>query len=179
MSTLPFDQQIFLYINHLPHGGISDTLAKLLSGIGTAGVVWFVIGIVLFLREEKKHPLFFAPIIAAGGVSWALVELVIKPLVARPRPTLEMGAIIVGGLKNDFSFPSGHATIAFAMAAVLSLYEPKLTKWFYALALFISLSRIYLGVHYPVDVLAGGALGWGIGWSVLYMRKYIRSVNET
>lgn len=170
-TVLLFDQQIFLLINHLPHNGVTDAVAKFFSVIGSVGFVWFVIGALLFLQEEKKHHLFFAPIIAAGGISYLLVEWIIKPLVGRVRPLAEFGAIIVGEQKTDFSFPSGHATIAFAMAVVLSSYEPKYKKVFYALAVCISLSRVFLGVHYPLDVLFGGLLGWGIG-RVLVKKRY-------
>lgn len=171
---LSLDQQLFLFINHLPHTLVTDSIAKFFSLIGTAGFIWLVIGGLLFLKEERKHHSFFVPIVAAGAGSYVLVELILKPLVGRLRPTLEMGAIIVGNQKPDFSFPSGHATIAFAMAGVLSAYEPKFRTWFYALAVCISLSRIVVGVHYPLDVIAGAVFGWGIGQSVLYMRKFLR-----
>ncbi len=162
-AILHVDRQLFLFINHAPHILITDEIAKFFSLIGSAGLVWFVIGALLFLREEQKHHLFFAPIIGAGVASYILVEFLIKPLVARVRPTVEMGAIIVGSLKTDYSFPSGHATIAFAMAVVLSRYEPRWRWGLYALAVFIAFSRVYLGVHYPLDVIGGALLGWGIG----------------
>jgi len=164
MNELLFiDQRIFLFINHLPHNGLTDLFAKCLSGVGTAGIIWFLLAGILFLKEEKKSHWFFLPVMLVGGISWVLVEQIIKPLVGRLRPTAEMGAIIVGNGNNDYSFPSGHATIAWAMAVVLSNKEPKLRWIFYVLAFFISLSRIYLGKHYPSDVFVGGVIGWGIG----------------
>lgn len=162
-GLLTIDQQLFLFINHLPHTVVTDGVAKFFSLIGTAGFIWLVIGGLLFLKEERKHHSFFVPIVSAGVGSYVLVEWIIKPLVARMRPTIEMGAILVGNPKIDYSFPSGHATIAFAMACVLSTYEPKWKYWFYALAICISLSRIVVGVHYPLDVIGGAVLGWGIG----------------
>lgn len=157
------DTQVFFLINHLPHTNLTNAAALALSGVGTAGLIWFVIAAVLFVREEKKDRWFFLPFAAAGAVSWFFVEMVAKPLVARSRPGLEAGAIIVGGGGDGFSFPSGHATIAFAMAVVLSRKKPKWKWMFYMLAVLISLSRIYLGVHYPLDVFFGALLGWGIG----------------
>lgn len=173
-TILSIDQQIFLWINHVPHSMISDTVAKFFSLIGSVGLIWFVIGIVLFIREERKHHMFFVPIMSAGGLSYVLVEWMMKPFVARVRPTVEIGAIIVGDPKTDYSFPSGHATIAFAMAVVLSSYEPTLKWFFYALAFCISLSRVYIGVHYPFDVVAGGILGWGIGEMIYYVNAKIK-----
>ena len=161
-QALFLDQKIFLFLNHLPHPGFAVELALFLSGIGAAGIIWFVIGAVLFLREEEKDHRFFIPIVLTGAASWILVEDVLKILFNRPRPTAAMGAWIFSPHLTDASFPSGHATIAWAMAIVLSRYEPRLRWWFYLLALSISFSRIYLGVHYPLDIVGGAFLGWGI-----------------
>jgi len=127
--------------------------------------VWVVIAIVLFFREEKKDHWFFLPS-AFVMISAVISEYIFKMLVARPRPTVDMGAIIVGAADN-FSFPSSHAVLAFAFAYVLSAEESKFTKWFYALAVLIALSRVYLGVHYPLDIIGGAILGWGIGKAAL------------
>lgn len=157
------DRQLFLIINHLPHSLYADIIASVFSGVGTAGMIWFAIAIVLFFREEKQNHRFFLPVICAGVASFVLSEYILKPLVSRARPTVEMGANIAGPLLSDYSFPSGHATIAFAAATVLSRIEPRWTIFLYVLALLISFSRIYLGVHYPLDVVSGAILGWGIG----------------
>ncbi len=157
------DQSLFFLINHLPHTSLTDGLALALSGVGTAGLIWFVIAAYLFFREEKKDHWFFLPVFLAAGASWMIVELVLKPLVGRVRPDEFMGAIIVGNGADGYSFPSGHATIAFAMAVVLSRKEPRWKPWLFLLAALIAFSRIFLGKHYPLDVIAGGLLGWGIG----------------
>ncbi len=170
-TILSLDRQIFFWINHMPHTMITDTVAKFFSLIGSIGFIWIVIGIVLFMKEVRKHHMFFVPILCAGGLSYVLVEWIIKPFVGRIRPTVEMGSIIVGELKTDYSFPSGHATIAYAMAVVLSSYEPRLKWIFYALAFAIAVSRVYIGVHYPIDIIAGGVLGWGIGVCMRWGRK--------
>ena len=60
---------------------------------------------------------------------------------------------------KDYSFPSGHTTASFCMAATLSLNMPKLSIFLYILAMIIGISRIYLAVHYPTDVLVGIILG--------------------
>ena len=166
MDTIfSFDAQLFLFINYFPHTGVTDAVAKFFSLIGSAGLIWFMIGFLLFLKEEKKHHLFFAPIVAAGGVSYVLVEYILKPLFARPRPT---------PILSDYSFPSGHATIAFAMAVVLSSYEPKLKWVFYILALCIAFSRIFVGAHYPLDVFGGAILGIIIAWLNLMLGSFVR-----
>ncbi len=158
------DTYLFLAINHLPHTVLLDTLARGFSGIGHWGFVWFLVAIGLFYREEIKDHLFFIPFIAVG-IFGVLSEFIIKLIIARPRPYSEMGAIILD-TPGNYSFPSTHATLAFAFAYVCSHVEPKLRVWMYLLAVFISFSRIYLGVHYMFDVLGGALLGTGIGYAV-------------
>ena len=106
-------------------------------------------------------------------------EFIIKFIVSRPRPSIDMGAIIVGGGVYGYSFPSTHATIAFALAFVFSNVEPKLRRWFYLLAVAIGFSRIYLGVHYPFDVLAGALIGSGIGILSLRVNSFLLSCFKT
>lgn len=162
-TLLALDRQLFHIINGTSHVSVLDAIAVVLSGVGRAGIIWFCITVILFIKEEKKDRWFFAPFLAAGAMSWFLVEVLLKPIVARSRPGLELGTIIVGFQSDTFSFPSGHATIAFAMAVVLAQKEPRWKWTFYTLAVLISLSRIYLGVHYPLDVIAGSIIGLVIG----------------
>jgi undecaprenyl-diphosphatase len=166
------DQAFFLAINHLPHNVMFDVLAQFFSGIGQWGVIWFIIAVVLFFREEERDHWFFLPTTLAIGLGIVVSELFLKWIIARPRPTEAIGAII-RTFPGNYSFPSTHATIAWAMAFVLSREEPKFTFWFYLLATLISLSRIYLGVHYPTDVFGGALLGLGIGWiATLFSSKF-------
>lgn len=160
-ALLALDRRVFFFINHLPHSFVFDQLALLFSGVGTWGAVWVVIALFIFFREEKRDPWFFLPS-ALVLVGATICEYMIKAFIARPRPT----DLIAG-----FSFPSTHATLAFAFAYILSREEPKLKYWFYMLAVLISLSRVYLGVHYPLDVIGGALLGWGVGRVALLGKK--------
>ena len=171
---LRLDQQIFLFINHLPHYWFLNELAKLFSGIGAWGAIWLAISIVLFYREERRDHWFFAPVLLATGVGIILSEYVLKYLIARPRPGIDIGAMIVQPTGN-FSFPSTHATLSFALATVLIAQEPRLRAWLYMLAICISLSRIYLGVHFAFDVVAGAILGVAIGHAAIFISKRIRT----
>lgn len=168
-STL--DERMLLFINHMPHTLWTDTLALTLSGLGKAGLIWFLLSFWLFVREEKKDHRFFIPLVASGLSSWVLVELIIKPFVARLRPQESIGVWRVITEPESFSFPSAHATLAFALATVLAGYEPRFRWALYGFAVLISVSRVFLGVHYPSDVFAGALLGVGIGSVSLLLRK--------
>jgi undecaprenyl-diphosphatase len=174
MQTIgEIDTTVFYAINHLPHGWLSDGFFGMLSGLGDSGFIWFVIGIWLIVREEKRDKHFFLPLGIAGVLSWFFSEILFKSIVARIRPSNVLENVIAVGFPNGYSFPSSHATLAFALAVVLSYKEPKLKKLFFLLALLIAFSRIYLGYHFPGDVLAGAVLGLLIGWATLvWYRKY-------
>lgn len=169
------DQALFHLINRLPHTPFFHTIALILSGVGLGVLLWVAIGILLFLREEKKDHRFFIPIGFALGMSWLGGELLLKNIFMRARPFVDAmdGVIVVGGGASGYSFPSSHATTAFAMAVVFSFFEPRLRYAFFILAVLVSFSRVYMGVHYPFDILAGAVIGWYIGVVSLRIGSYI------
>jgi undecaprenyl-diphosphatase len=160
---LVIDTCLFLLINHLPHSEISNIIALIISGVGAYGLIWFLIAGIYFLHEEKRDHQFFIPIITTMLLSFVIVELFLKYFVTRPRPSVEIGAIIVDLINNGYSFPSGHAALAFAGVVILSAYEKRYRIWLYLLAALIAFSRIYLGKHYPLDVIFGAMIGFLCG----------------
>lgn len=106
----------------------------------------------------------------------------LKQLVRRERPYVSLQNVhLVGGYRRDtYSFPSGHSTTAFALATTLSLRYPKayvaipVHLW----ALFVGYGRVYLGVHYPSDVLVGGAIGSGTALAVHLFEEKILSLKK-
>lgn len=91
----------------------------------------------------------------------------LKLLFARPRPCHALGGLrSLVGCGDSFSFPSNHAANGFAVAAVLA-HRARPWRWaLFALAAAIAYARLHVGAHYPSDVLAGAALGLGIGSAV-------------
>lgn len=163
---ITLDHQIFLFINHLPHTPVFDAAAMTLSGVfGSTVVVWLLFSVWLFVREEKKDHWFFLPVAVASGLSLLVTDVWLKNFFTRNRPP--------GAMLASYSFPSGHATFAWALAVVLASKEPR-AKWlFYGLAFLISLSRVYLGVHYPFDVVAGSLVGFAIGLFSLWVERRV------
>jgi undecaprenyl-diphosphatase len=97
--------------------------------------------------------------VAIADVGAGLVYETIKALVQRPRPHVSR----IVALPHSSSFPSGHATSSFACAVVIGALVPRLRGAVLILAVLIAYSRLYVGVHYPLDVLAGAGLGLLVG----------------
>ena len=166
-TLISLDQQLFLLINHLPHPPLFVFLARALSGVEQWGLVWLVIASVL-IYTEKHHPKLIIDLIAALVLASYLATGVFKEIVGRLRPEFLLKNINVYTYTNDYlSFPSNHTAVAFAGAVVLAKIFPKGAWFLYTLATLIAFSRIYLGVHYPLDVVAGMILGMVVGKVVI------------
>lgn len=95
---------------------------------------------------------------------------IIKRCVSRIRPFLTINDLNIKKIGIDkYSFPSGHTTAAFTLAVMISLFYPHSSLWLLQLASLVGISRIYLGVHYPTDVLAGVGLGTITSLLVFYI----------
>jgi undecaprenyl-diphosphatase len=166
------DTGLFIFINHLPHNQIFNGLFLSLSGIGSFGIVWFIIGLVVIWEEEVRDKKGLVALILSSVVSIISSGYLLKDLFARPRPDIVLqGVLNIGGIVNSFSFPSEHSTLAFSGAFVLSHFHPNYRPWFYLLATLIAFSRIYLGKHFPSDVLGGAIIGTLIGYLSVFLVK--------
>src|SRR6266566_2561549 len=128
-----------------------------LSYVGRLGLVWIVIALVLS-AVYRRWGAFVLMLIAIALADWSSMGL--KSLIDRPRPPLrypEPKTLVP--LPHDASFPSGHASTSFAAATMLSLSFPRFAPFLYVLAAAIAFSRVYVGVHYPLDVVGGAGLG--------------------
>ena len=153
--------------------GPLDVGFEALSYAGSFGLVWLVLALAV-ARVPWRRP--WLPLrVAVATLVAEMVSGLLKVGLERDRPPLadpEPEPLV--GLPATHSFPSGHATVAFACATVLALSVPRLRWPLYGLAALIAFSRIYVGVHYPLDVLAGAALGVLIGLAVRRSARELR-----
>jgi undecaprenyl-diphosphatase len=106
----------------------------------------------------RRWGVFVLTVVAVALADWSATGL--KALFDRPRPPLryaEPEALVP--VPHDGAFPSGHAATSFAGATMLSFAFPRLAPFLYVLAAAVAFSRVYVGVHYPLDVIGGAALG--------------------
>ena len=125
--------------------------------------LWVVTAVVLFGWGARSAQIALVGAALAIALSVVLFMLV-KNLIGRPRPYEVWDQVPCLMLPPDkFSFPSGHTMTAFAVCGSFAILLPGVVPFYLPMAILIGLSRIFLGVHYPSDVLAGALLGTGLG----------------
>lgn len=141
------------------HTPFLDKIMVFITRLGDAGIIWIVLSIVLLLIPKTRKS--GAVMVVALVVDVLLCNIVLKNLVARTRPyDVNTGVHLLVAKLHDYSFPSGHTAASFASVTALYLAgEKKLWKFALVLACLIAISRLYLYVHYPTDVLGGILFG--------------------
>lgn len=158
-----FDRALFLLLNRTVANPVFDAIFT----NATEAKFWIVPGIiaaVLFLFKKRKEALVVLGLgLLIVAITDPLANQVIKPLVHRDRPCppgwMVEGGRFLCGSKHSSSFPSSHAMNIFAVATLLTFFYPRWKLVYLAFACFIGYSRIYVGVHYPVDVIGGAVFG--------------------
>jgi undecaprenyl-diphosphatase len=152
--------------------GWLDPLFEGLSWIGSSALVWLVLA--LALAALWRRPWIFGQVALAAGAA-NLSAYGLKAAIGRDRPAVafaEPKPLVHA--PHDHSFPSGHAATSFACATTLTFFAPRLAPLFFVLAAAIAWSRVYVGVHYPLDVLGGAALGAVVAIALRWLLAALR-----
>ncbi len=158
-AILQFDSSILLWIQNSVRGGFLTPVMKVITHLGDKGIFWILVTLALLILR-KTRPLGVVCMVSMV-IGLVITNLIIKNWVARIRPyEVIQGLECIVGKEHDFSFPSGHTTNSLACAWVLFRKAPrKMGVPALVLAILIALSRLYVGIHYPTDVLAGAVIG--------------------
>jgi undecaprenyl-diphosphatase len=148
-----YDAQIFSAIKSIQNP-VLDVIMLSITNIAT---LYIGVPIVLALAYLSKNRKLLADLFVALLIGIALT-LLLKMAIARPRPEDIMNVGFWASATFS-SFPSDHASTAFVMFGIIGHHLKKWRLWFFLLAVLVAVSRIYLGVHFPTDVLAGAFLG--------------------
>lgn len=153
-----FDNYILSLMEKYLRSKYLDILMPLVTSMGNLGVIWLVIAGCLSFN--KSYQPIGGIVVLTLIISTTIGEGIVKHMVRRIRPCNSMSSISTLIAKPiSYSFPSGHTLSSFAAAGVLSTYFGQYKLVFLAIAFLIALSRLYLNVHYPTDVVAGIILG--------------------
>jgi len=185
---LSFDIVLTDLINKIiPHNSYFDIFFSFFSLNGSSFLIWIVIVILLVAFEEIKDKRFVFYFLVSFLAAVIISNYLLKNIFQRPRPQIPLNYVVRNGLKpfpttttcpKDLSFPSGHATAAFAAAATLAFFDKKRKYVYYFIAGLIGLSRIYLGCHYFLDVVCGGFFGYLISRAILLTTFQLRRTSR-
>ncbi len=172
------NHKLFMLINHadLP---FLDILMPLITTIGGAGFfyLYFALMVVVYVADSKLMPGRYLVVYAVATMLALFVENLLKEFFHVPRPAMAIGVEqirILGEIKKYNSLPSGHAVFSFMTAYVLSSGRSARWKWaFFSVASIVSYSRVYVGAHYPLDVIAGTAVGVACGFTVWKLYLFV------
>ncbi|WP_303007632.1 phosphatase PAP2 family protein [uncultured Dialister sp.] len=160
-----FDIGVLYLIQDSLRSPILTSFLEFMTDLGNNGYVWIALAVLLMtIRKCRKAGL---TTMLALVINVILANGILKHLVQRPRPFdtyPDLQPLIHE--PTDWSFPSGHSSASFAAAFVLYHYMPKkFSIPALILATLIAFSRLYLGVHYPSDVIGGAAIGYLTAWA--------------
>lgn len=170
-KLVELDIALFRLINGITHP-LLDPVMHFLSFLLEGGWIFWAVCILLpFIDRRKGKKAALYTFIGITFTDQVLGHLV-KFLWNRPRPFLYMEGIKVIGHRWGYSsFPSGHADAVFAWTVVLSFFYPKLKWSLYIYSILICISRVYCGIHHPLDVIAGAFVGMLGGWVMLNLHQ--------
>ncbi len=170
-QLLELDKQLFHQINSLGANPYLDQIMPIVTDLHTH--LWFIAGVLPLIvaiwvyREKTKALKILILIVTSVALSDAVSYRLVKPMVDRDRP--DKSGIVVQMRTNPHSgksFPSNHAANNFAAATVLAAAYPTAQIVFFGLAFIVAFSRVYVGVHFPLDILGGALIGVFIAYTL-------------
>ena len=168
-TIVEIDKNLMVFLNKTLSNPIFDILMPIITNQKFLTIIGVILIIYLGFYAGKRGKITLIVLIFAAGISDAVCAQIIKPWVGRIRPSHEfieyINLLVSKGGK--WSFPSNHAANSFAFATVLSYFYEKNKTMIFSIASVIAFSRVYVGVHYPLDIIFGSLLGYTVSWIIL------------
>jgi undecaprenyl-diphosphatase len=171
------DAALYLRINALQFGPRADRALVLLSSVMHYGEGWALVALMMLIADFRAG---LRASLEALPVLWLMmltVNFPLKRIFRRHRPFIAfVDARVLGPKPKDYSFPSGHTAAAFAGAFLFGAHAPPWAPLFYVIATVVGFSRVYLGVHYPSDVVIGAIVGVSLAGAYLGLFRMVVAI---
>ncbi|MCX6826684.1 MAG: phosphatase PAP2 family protein [candidate division Zixibacteria bacterium] len=160
------DQSLFIFINQTLANPVTDFFMPLVTADSHLRVFYALCMMVILWKGDRRlrYALIFSLITLV--ITDQLSSSIFKPLLARPRPCQSLNIHLLVSCGAGFSLPSSHAANLFGQAFLFRAIIPRTAKFLIPLAIVVALSRIFVGVHYPFDILVGSVIGLLAGTAV-------------
>ncbi|GAB4368910.1 MAG: phosphatase PAP2 family protein [Calditrichia bacterium] len=176
---ISLDIKLFYFFNNSIANSVFDVIMPVITDLDNwlipIAIFWFY----LIIKGGKRGRIVAILIIPVIILTDQTSSAILKPWIGRIRPCYELDHVrMLVGCGGKLSFPSSHATNMAGFAVLFSLFYSRQWYIYWSLAVLIGFSRVYVGKHYPLDVLGGFVIGALLGWVIYYMYQVLASKLE-
>jgi len=173
------DKELFLFLNLKLQNRFFDFLMPFITEFKNWRILFFLIMLAMLIFGRKKERIAAVLVLIVLGVADSSVNLLLKSWIGRVRPCNVFSQVhLLAGCSHSGSFPSSHAANIFAAGTILTFFYRRVWLIWLAIVVTVSFSRIYVGVHYPLDVVGGAFYGILLGTLVLIVSKSIFRIQS-
>ena len=173
------DYKLLIILNQKISNSLFDLIMPIITNEDYWGIPILFLIIYLLFFGQKKGKIVLCLLIISLGINDYICASIIKPTIARLRPSHEfleyINLLVPKGGK--WSMPSNHASNMFVLATIISNFYSKTKAGIFLIAILVSFSRIYVGVHYPMDVIVGASIGITIAIIIISLWSFLK-VNQ-